>query len=125
MIAADTSSLIAFLAGEQGDDVRRIDEAMNADLLALPPPVVSELLSAAANKSNAEYLLARAPLLPIEHGFWERAGEARRMILSKGLKAALADALIAQCCIDARVELIVRDRDFRHFERLCGLKLAT
>ena len=36
----------------------------------------------------------------------------------------MADALIAQCCIDANVTLIARDRDYRHFERWCGLKLA-
>ena len=40
------------------------------------------------------------------------------------LKAKLADALIAQCCIDADVPLIARDADYRHFERWCGLKLA-
>jgi hypothetical protein len=47
------------------------------------------------------------------------------MLLLKGLKARLADALIAQCCIDADVPLIARDSDFRHFKRWCGLKLAS
>jgi predicted nucleic acid-binding protein len=48
----------------------------------------------------------------------------RTLILSKGLKARLADALIAQCCIDAGATLVCRDRDFRHFARWGGLKLA-
>jgi predicted nucleic acid-binding protein len=124
LIAADTSSLIAFLTGADGDDVRRIEEAMRDELLVLPPPVVSELLSASASTRDAHSLLREVRLLPIESGFWERAGETRRRVLSQGLKAALADALIAQCCLDADVPLIVRDRDFRHFERLCGLTLV-
>jgi predicted nucleic acid-binding protein len=40
------------------------------------------------------------------------------------LKAALADSLIAQCCIDADVALIARDGDYRHFAKWCGLRLA-
>jgi predicted nucleic acid-binding protein len=37
----------------------------------------------------------------------------------------MPDALIAQCCIDADVPLIARDKDYRHFESWCGLKLAV
>jgi predicted nucleic acid-binding protein len=44
--------------------------------------------------------------------------------MRKGLKAAVADALIAQSCIDNDVALITRDPDFRHFAKHCGLKLA-
>jgi predicted nucleic acid-binding protein len=36
----------------------------------------------------------------------------------------LADALIAQSCIDHEISLIARDGDFRHFAKHCGLKLA-
>jgi len=63
-------------------------------------------------------------VLGTAEGFWERAGESRRLILLKGLKAKLADTLVAQCCIDADVPLIARDGDFRHFAQWCGLKLA-
>jgi len=125
LIAADTSSLIAFLSGEDGADVQRIAAALEGNLLALAPPVIGELLSASANTEAALYLLKECPSLPVEPGFWERAGETRRRVLSHGFKAGLADALIAQCCLDADVPLIVRDRDFRHFQRLCGLKLAV
>jgi predicted nucleic acid-binding protein len=65
------------------------------------------------------------PRLPITPGYWERVGHNRRLILSKGLRARLADTLIAQCCIDTDVSLITFDGDFRHFERWCGLKLAA
>ena len=124
MIAADTSSLVSYLAGEGGDDVARVDAAMAAEELVLPPPVLCELYSK-PSRDLIEGPLALLPLLEFREGFWARAGDARRLLLSKGLKAAMPDALIAQCCIDADVALIARDRDYRHFGRWCGLKLAT
>ena len=123
MIAADTSSVVAYLSGEAGADVDRIEAAIAAGDLALPPPVVSELLSK-PDRSLVEPLLADAPLVELKEGVWCRVGDARRLLITKGLKAVLADALVAQCCIDADVALIARDRDYRHFERWCGLKLA-
>jgi hypothetical protein len=123
LIAADTSSLVAYLAGEAGRDVDLIDRAMNEHELVLPPPVVSELYSK-PDRSLLEPLLAETPLIELSDGFWRRVGDARRTLLAKGLRAAMADALVAQCCIDADVALIARDHDYRHFERWCGLKLA-
>jgi predicted nucleic acid-binding protein len=123
LIAADTSSLVAYLSGEGGDDVSRIEQAIAVGELHLPPPVVSELLSK-PDASQIEFLLGATPLIELKGGFWERAGRTRRILLLRGLKAALADSLIAQCCIDADVPLIARDGDYRHFERWCGLKLA-
>ena len=124
LVAADTSSLAAFLAGEAGPDLELIDRAMSDEELLLPPPVLTELLSK-PDRSQIETHLLRLPLVELREGFWARAGEARRALLSNGLKAAMSDALIAQSCIDADVPLIARDRDYRHFERWCGLKLAT
>ena len=43
---------------------------------------------------------------------------------ARGLKARLADALVAQSCIDHGVSLIARDADFRHFARFGRLVLA-
>jgi predicted nucleic acid-binding protein len=123
LIATDTSSLIAFLSGEAGEDVLKIEAAMASNELAIPPPVVTELYSK-PDRSEIAPLLVDVPLMELADGYWQRAGDTRRLLLAKGLRAALADALIAQCCIDADVPLIARDRDYRHFERWCGLKLA-
>ena len=123
MIAADTSSLVAYLSGEAGRDVELIDAAMNQHELVLPPPVVSELWSK-PNRTLLEPLLAETPMMDVADGFWRRVGDSRRILLAKGLRATMSDALIAQCCVDAAVPLIARDRDYRHFERWCGLKLA-
>lgn len=124
MIAADTSSLIAFLAGGSGPDVEQVVAALADDKLRLPPPVAAELLSK-PNTQDAMVLIGGLTQLDITDGYWERAGASRALLISKGLKARLADALIAQCCIDADVPLIARDGDYRHFARWCGLKLAA
>jgi predicted nucleic acid-binding protein len=124
VIAADTSSMIAFLAGLERSDVVKVQVAIRAEQLYLPPVVVAELLSKPANAAQADYLLQTVAILPVEDGFWERAGRSRRILLSKGLKAKLADTLVAQSCIDASVPLITDDADFRHFATHCGLKLA-
>src|ERR1700685_2035200 len=122
MIAVDTSSLVAFLRGEKGTDVELIAQLADAGELAFPPVVVTEILSATDQALDA--LLPRIAVLGIREGYWERAGMNRRLLKAKGLKAKVADALIAQSCIDNDVALIARDDDFRHFAKHCGLKLA-
>ena len=123
MIAADTSSLVAFLEGRDGDDVRVIQSALAQQQLALPPPVLTELLSDFALPSDVRALLAELPLLDIEPGFWERAGLLRASVLRQKKKARVADALIAQSCLDQSTPLVTRDRDFRHFAAAAGLPL--
>ncbi|HZK99813.1 MAG TPA: PIN domain-containing protein [Caulobacteraceae bacterium] len=125
MIAADSSSLINYLRGARTPDRVLVRRAIDAKELWLPPPVKTEIMSGRLSGLDLTGLMENAPLLTISSGFWERAGESRRLILSKGLKAHLADTLIAQCCIDSNVPLIARDGDYVNFERWCGLKLAT
>lgn len=123
MIAADTSSMIAFLEGEEGDDVELIQAALDHQQLALPPVVLSELLSDPALPKPVRWRLAALPILNLEPGFWERAGLLRAAVLKKKGKARVADALIAQSCLDQASPLITRDRDFRHFADAAGLPL--
>jgi predicted nucleic acid-binding protein len=123
LIAADTSSLIAYLAGLDGPDIDQIELAIATDQLRIPPPVISEMLT--QGSADVEHLLATVPKLPIDDGFWERAGRSRALVRSQGFKANLPDTLIAQCCIDAGAGLIARDRDYSHFAEFCGLTLAV
>lgn len=124
MIAADTSALSDFLRGKSGPDLDRIADALRSGTLCLPPVVVTEILSdPKASPSVAEPLM-NVELLEITEGYWQRAGLMRRTILTKGLKARLANTLVAQSCIDHDVILIARDGDFRHFAQYYGLKLA-
>ena len=124
MIAVDTSTLIAYLAGEKGPDVEALDAALAHNQARLPPVVVTETLSAPGASDRLAGLILALPALVIADGFWERAGRLRRRILARGLKAPLADALICQSCLDHDLALVTRDGDFKHFARHCGLKLA-
>jgi predicted nucleic acid-binding protein len=63
------------------------------------------------------------PLVEVEPGYWQRAGELRAKVLAKRRKARLGDALIAQTCIDRGIPLLTRDRDFRALADAAGLDL--
>ncbi len=124
MIAVDTSTLNAYLAGESGRDVEALDQALANNQAHLPPVVVTEILSAPKVPASLERLMLALPILAITEGYWERAGRLRRRILARGLRAPLADALICQSCLDHDLALVTRDGDFKPFGRHCGLKLA-
>ena len=123
MIAADTSSMVAFLEGDEGEDVELIQAALDHQQLALPPVVLSELLSDPAMSRSVRSLLAGLPVLDLDPGYWESAGVLRAGILKQRKKARVADALIAQSCLDQLAPLVTRDRDFRHFAAAAGLAL--
>jgi predicted nucleic acid-binding protein len=123
VIAVDTSSMIAFLEGASGADVELVQAALDHQQLVLPPLVLSELLSDSALPANVRSLLTALPQLQLEPGFWERAGLLRASILKRRLKARVADALIAQSCLDQSVPLVTRDKDFRHLAKTAGLAL--
>jgi len=124
MIAVDTSTLVAYFSGETGVDVESLADAARAGDIALPPAVVTEILSDPAASAVIENSIQQFLQLTTMEGYWTRAGHMRRLLHSLGLKAKVGDALIAQSCIDHDVALITRDREFRHFAKHCGLKLA-
>jgi predicted nucleic acid-binding protein len=122
MIAVDSSSWIAYLSGASGRDVEALDLAISQEQAVLPPVVLAELFSDPRLLPNAARRLKELPLLDVLEGYWERAGSLRSRVLARGLRARLADCLIAQSCLDHDVPLITRDPDFRHFIG-AGLKL--
>lgn len=124
MIALDTSSLVAYLAGEQGLDTDAADAAIENKAAALPPVVLTELLSASNLHRSGRETLVALPLLEALDGYWERAGLLRSRLRALGLKARLAGTLIAQSCLDHNVALITRDDDFRHFVEHAGLRVV-
>lgn len=124
MIAVDTSSFIAYLQDEKGRDISLVGETLEANQLVFPPMVVTELLSDPKLPQSVTDLIIQVPMLDLEEGFWVRAGELRAKLLGRKLKSRIADALIAQICIDYHTPLITRDHDFRHYQKY-GLKLAA
>ena len=124
MIALDTSAVIAYLSGDEGRIAKSAAAAFERRVACLAPVVLAELLSDPVLPSSVALLLKELPRLEITDGYWERAGALRAKLLAKGLKARLADTLIAQSCVDHRVPLVTADRDFRHFAKH-GLELLS
>ena len=124
MIAVDSSTLIAFIQGERGKDLDLLEQSITTNEISLPAVVLTEVLSDPHLPDTHSALILALPTLEIDGGYWQRAAATRARLLSRRLRAPLADTLIAQSCIDHDVALITRDADFRHFAKHCGLKLA-
>lgn len=125
MIAADTSTWVAYLEGAGGEDTDLLDRALADRQVVVPPAVLAELLSNPRLDRPAAESFIELPLIEIREGYWERAGLLRAKVIGKRMKARLGDALIAQSCIDAGIALITRDRDFLAFAQAAGLNLAA
>lgn len=89
--------------------------------LLLPPPVISAILSAPNLTDDVAEKILALPRIGIVDGYWERTGKLRASVIAMRRKARLADALIAQACLDHGLPIIVRDRDCRHFAAAAGL----
>jgi predicted nucleic acid-binding protein len=124
MIAADTSTWIAFLEGSKGEDVQLLDKALEDRRVLMVPVVLTELLSDPKLPSGVAETLSAVPIIEIEPGYWQRPGELRAKPTANGRKARLGDAMIAQTCIDRGISLLTRDRDFRVFADAAGLELV-
>jgi predicted nucleic acid-binding protein len=123
MIGIDTSTWVAFLSGETGTDTHLLDQALRDQHVVMIPVVLTELLSDPKISQDVIEKLLRIPLLEVGRGYWQRAGQTRAKVLAKRRKARLADALIAQSCLDRGIPLVTRDRDFDVFAQAAGLDL--
>jgi predicted nucleic acid-binding protein len=124
MIAADTSTWVAFLEGGLGEDTQLLDKALEDRQVVMVPVVLTELLSDPMLPSGVAAALSELPVIEVESGYWQRAAVLRAKVLAKRRKARLGDALIAQSCIDRGISLITRDRDFRSFAEAASLDLV-
>lgn len=125
MIAADTSTWIAYLQGEPGSDTDLLDRALFDKQAVMPPAVLAELLSDPKLNPAVVETLSELPLIEPEPGYWERAGALRAKVFARGRKARLGDALIAQSCLDSGIQIITRDGDFNAFADAAGLGLIV
>jgi predicted nucleic acid-binding protein len=125
VIAADTSTWVAYLAGEEGEDVKLLDQALADRQLLMVPTVLTELLSDPELPLAVAASLSQVPPVEIAPGYWKRAGALRAKVLAQRRKARLGDSLIAQTCIDRGIALITRDRDFRAFAEAAKFSLVV
>ena len=124
MIAVDSSTWVAFLEGDSGEDSELLAKALQDRQVLMAPAVLTELLSAPQLPSVIAATLSEIPLIEVTDGYWERAGTLRGKVLAKRQKARLGDALIAQSCLDRGVPLLTRDRDFHAFSNIARLNLV-
>ena len=124
MIAADTSTWVAYLEGATENDAELLRQALSNKLAVMAPVVLSELLSDPELPSQVASSLIDLPLIQTTDGYWQRAGLLRAKVLRRGRRARLGDALVAQSCIDEGVSLLTRDRDFRAFTEAANLDLV-
>jgi len=124
MIAADTSTWIAYLEGAPGPDTELLDQALADHRLLMIPPVFTELLSDPLLSPAVLQQLRELPMIDIEPGYWQRAGLLRAKVLSNRRKARLGDALIAQSCLDRNIPLLTRDQDFRALAEVAEFNLV-
>jgi predicted nucleic acid-binding protein len=124
MIAADTSTWVAFLEGGEGDDTQLLDKALEDRQVLMAPVVLTELLSDSTIPSDVAETLSDIPMIDLGQGYWQRAGMLRAKVLRKRRRARLGDALIAQSCIDQGIPLITRDRDFQAFAEAASLDIV-
>jgi predicted nucleic acid-binding protein len=124
MIAAGTSTWIAFLEDAPGLDTQLLARALTDRQILMIPVVLTELLSDPVLSSEVAETLSEIPMIDVEPGYWQRAGALRAKVLSKRHKARLGDALIAQTCVDRGIPLLTRDKDFRAFADAVRLNLV-
>ena len=106
-----------------GETYRQLARLRGAVKFSVNVQRLSELLSEPSLTPRVRGLLTALPQLQIEPGYWERAGLLRAAVIKGRRKARVADALIAQSCLDQLTPLVTRDKDFRHFARAAGLAL--
>jgi predicted nucleic acid-binding protein len=123
MVCADSSSLVAFWRGDSGRDVDLVDIAFANRTLYLAPVCLCELLCSPNLTPDIERSLLQLPRLEFSPGYWERAGRLRARLLQQGYRPKVADILVAQSCLDYKVPLITRDRDFQGFTRTAALSV--
>jgi predicted nucleic acid-binding protein len=124
MLAADTSTWIAFLEGAPGQDSQLLQQALTDRQVLMIPIVLTELLSDPALSSGVAETLSEIPMIEVEPGYWQRTGLLRAKVLSMPRKARLGDALIAQTCLDRGISLLTRDENFRAFADAAQLNLV-
>ncbi|GIU66463.1 PIN domain-containing protein [Candidatus Phycosocius spiralis] len=124
MIVADSSVLIPWAEGDTTKKTDLLGYHIEQQTLRVVPISITELLSARVLRPEIRLLADALSVLELKDGYWSRAGILRGLCLASGRSARLADALIAQACLDADLPLLTNDKDFEVFQVIGGLKLT-
>jgi predicted nucleic acid-binding protein len=124
LIVADSSVLIPWAEGQLTAKTDLLQYHIEQGTLRVAPISITELLSTRDLRPEIQLVAETLDLLELREGYWARAGFLRGRCLAAGRRARLADALIAQACLDASLPLLTNDKDFEVFGSIGGLKLV-
>jgi predicted nucleic acid-binding protein len=124
LIVADSSVLIPWAEGNPTNKTRLLRFHMQQRTLRIAPVSITELLSAPNLRPEVRLVAETLDILELQDGYWARAGLLRGRCHAAGRRARLADALIAQACLDADLPLLTNDADFEVFKLIGRLKLV-
>jgi hypothetical protein len=72
VIAADASTWIAFMRGDDGDDTQLLDKALEDRQVLMVPAVLTGMLSDPKMPAHVAQTLAQLPLIGIKPGYWQQ-----------------------------------------------------
>jgi len=124
MIVADSDVLIDFLRGRD-PMAARIELELKGRALATTAITAFELWAGARTKKHAgavATLLGAMTILPLDEGGAQRGGDVRRELVGAGQDIGMADCLIAGICLVNDATLLTNN--WRHFERIAGIRLS-
>jgi predicted nucleic acid-binding protein len=124
LIVADSSVLIPWAEGLVTAKTDLLDFHIQQETLRVAPVSITELLSTRDLRPEIRLIAETLDLLELREGYWARAGLLRGRCIAAGRRARLADALIAQACLDADLPLLTNDADFEVFKLIGGLQLV-
>jgi predicted nucleic acid-binding protein len=125
LIVADSSVLIPWAEGHVTAKTDLLNYHMQQKTLRVAPVSITELLSTRDLRPEIRLVAETLDLLELRDGYWARAGMLRGRCLAAGRRARLADALIAQACLDADLPLLTDDKDFGIFQAIGDLRLVV
>lgn len=128
MVIIDTTVWIDYLRGTQNPETRWLDRELQRQRLGLTDLILCEVLQGIREQSA--FTRVRADLLKFQvfqtggSGLAIAAAQNYRELRQRGYTVhKTIDCLIATFCLQARHELLHRDRDFDCFEKVLGLRV--
>lgn len=130
MVLADSSVWVEYLRGKACWQADRLDLLLGTELLATCGLVVAEVLQGIPGEREFERMRGVFDAMPFHSGgaFGTAVTAAKhfRRLRAAGVTVRkTVDVLIATVCIENRLELLHRDRDFDAMEKVLGLRVVA
>ncbi len=129
MVIVDTTVWIDYLRGTENPETRWLERELQQRRIGLVDLILCEVLQGV--REQGAFARVRADLLKFQvfqtggSGFAIAAAQNYRELRQRGYTVhKTIDCLIATFCLQARHELLHRDRDFDCFEKVLGLRVV-